>query len=270
MSITAFSHRQTLLAALSVMLLGGCAGNSSGRFAFWPGSKEETADQPVLSPQQTADMQLAMGRMAEQQKQWQAAASAYRQVLQTDPKHPDATHRLAVLYDRQGEFEHSSQWFQKALKLKPGDPELFCDIGYSLSLQGRWREAEINLRQAIAVAPNHHRAQNHLGVVLAQQGHPEQALAAFRRAQCTPAQAHANLAAVLAMHQRLSDAQQHLEHARRLAADDRETAERLQGLEALIAEYRSQAQPTATVASVRAAGHSSELQPIGGTGTAAR
>jgi len=231
MSIIVFSPRQARLAALALMLLGGCAGNSSNRFAFWPGGPtQEPAEEPVLSPRQTADMQFAVGRTAEQQQQWQAAATAYRQVLQAAPKHPEATHRLAILYDRQGEFEQSDEWFQKALKLKPGDPELFCDIGYSLSLQGRLREAEINLRQAIAIAPDHPRAQNHLGVVLAQQGHQEQALAAFRRAKCSPAQAHANLALVCWLHQRPGDAQQHLEHAQRLATGDHETAARLQGL----------------------------------------
>lgn len=267
MSIIILSHSQARVAALAVMLLGGCAGTNSNRFAFWPaGQAKEPAEEPVLSPRQTADMQFAVGRMAEQQQQWQAAATAYRQVLQTAPKHPEATHRLAILYDRQGEFEQSNEWFQKALKLKPGDPELFCDIGYSLSLQGRLREAEINLRQTIAIAPDHHRAQNHLGVVLAQQGQPEQALAAFRRANCSPAQAHANLALICWLHQRPDETQRHLEHAQRLTAGDHATAERLQGLEALIAEHRSQTPVVVPVAHVLAVDHNRELEPIGGIG----
>ena len=262
MFISGLFLRPMRLAVIAVVLLSGCAGNSSSRFAFWPGSQaKEPAEQPVLSPRQTADMQLAVGRTAEQQQQWQAAAAAYRQVLQTVPKHPEATHRLAVLYDRQGEFEQSDEWFQKALKLKPGDPDLFCDIGYSLSQQGRLREAEINLRQAIAITPEHYRAQNHLGVVLAQQGHQEQALAAFRRAQCSPAQAHANLALVYSLHQRPSEAQQHLEHAQRLAADDHETSERLQELEALLAQQRTQMPTPTAVANIRAASHSGEQPP---------
>lgn len=266
MIISGCSLRRTRLAVVAVVLLGGCAGNRSSRLTLWPGSQaKETAEPPILSPQQTADMQFAVGRTAEQQQQWQAAAAAYRQVLQTAPKHPEATHRLAVLYDRQGEFEQSQEWFQKALKLKPGDPDLFCDIGYSFSLQGRLREAELNLRQAIAVAPDHYRAQNHLGVVLAQQGHAEQALAAFRRARCSPAQAHANLALVYSLHQRPDQAQQHLEQAQRLVADDHETAERLQGLESLLAQQRPQPQPTAADgAGVRAVGYSSEPLPSGG------
>lgn len=256
MPIVVYPFRQTLLAAGVAILLGGCAGISQDRFAFWPRKQSQApAEEPVLSPQQTADMQFAIGRTAEQRQQWQAAAAAYRQVLQTIPKHPDATHRLAILYDRQGEFEQSHEWFQKALKLKPGDPDLFCDVGYSYSQQGRLREAEISLRQAIAIAPDHYRAQNHLGVVLAQQGQTEQALAAFRRAKCSPAQAHANLAVVYSLHQRPAEAQQHLEQARRLVADDYETLDRLQGLEALLAQQHT---PVQTLPAVRTVGHHSE------------
>lgn len=235
--------RLALGAAVCLALLGGCAGPGHERLAFWSENKPATAtaESPVLDSRQTAEVQLALGRTAEQQEQWPAAMRIYRQLLDADPEHPDATHRLAILHDRQGEFEQSSQWFQKALKLKPGDPDVFCDIGFSLYSQGRYAEAEINLRQAIAVKPDHARAQNHLGLVLAQQGDQEAALDAFRRANRSPAHAHTNLAVILALNNRAEDAREHLQLARRhLEPDDREIQKRLEDVEVLIANRESQ------------------------------
>src|SRR5690606_13350297 len=95
-------------------------------------------------------------------------------------------------------------------------------------------EAEISLRQALAIAPDHRRSHNHLGVVLAHRGQPDQALAAFRRADCSPAQAHANLALILTLNHQSSDAQQHLRYAQSFADDDQGTQERLAAVEALL------------------------------------
>lgn len=238
--------RLALGATVCLAFLSGCAGSGSGQLAFWSKDNKPTmaAESPVLDSQQTADVHLALGRTAEQQKQWPAAMTIYRELLKTNPGHPEATHRLAVLHDRQGEYEQSSQWFQKTLKLKPGDPDVFCDIGFSLYSQGRYAEAEINLRQAIAVKPDHARAQNHLGLLLAQQGEPEAALAAFRRAKCSPAQAHTNLAVILALNNNPEDARTHLQSARQyLKPDDSVIHKRLESLEVLLADRQSQQIP---------------------------
>ena len=234
------SRTRTVIGAVACLVfVGGCAGAGNKPVAFLPGNKPTaTAEAPVLDARQTADLQLAFARSAEEQ-QWPAAMKIYRQLLDADPKNPEATHRLAILYDRQGEFGQSAEWFQKALKLKPGDPELFCDIGYSLYCQGRYRDAEINLRQAIAIAPDHSRAHNHLGLVLAQRGQCEEAWAAFRRANCSPAQAYTNLAVILALNNRTDQSRQHLQYAQDIDPDDRGIQDRIEGLKALIADRES-------------------------------
>lgn len=244
--------RLALGAAGCLVFLSGCAGVGNERLAFWPGKKPATvADSPVLDSRQTADVQLALGRTAEQQQQWSAAMTIYRQLLDADPKHPEATHRLAILHDRKGDYEQSSQWFTKARALKPGDPDLLCDIGFSLYTQRRYAEAEINFRQAIAVNPDHARSQNHLGLVLAQQGDREAALVAFRRANCSPAQAHTNLAVMLALNNHVEDASEHLVSARRdLAPKDLGNQKRLSELEVLMANHESRQVPAAGSAEV--------------------
>lgn len=234
------SRTRIVIGAVACLVFaGGCAGAGSKRTASLPGNKPTaTAEAPVLDARQTADLQLALARTAEEQ-QWPAAMKIYRQLLDADPKNSEAAHRLAILYDRQGEFGQSAEWFQKTLKLKPGDPELFCDIGYSLYCQGRYREAEVNLRQAIAIAPDHSRAHNHLGLVLAQRGQCEEALAAFRRAYCSPSQACTNLAVILALNNHTEESRQHLRYAQDIDPDDRGIQDRIKGLEALIADRES-------------------------------
>lgn len=230
---------------LVLLLVGGCVGK--GKRPLWAQREKRSAtaksESVVLNARQTADVRLALGRTAEQQQNWRAASTIYRQLLEENPRHPEATHRLAILYDRQGDYEQSSQWFQRALKLKPGDPDLFCDIGYSHYSQGRYREAESHLKQAVAVAPDHARSHNHLGLVLAQKGDREGAFDAFRRANCSPAQAHANLAVVLAINNHTQDARRHLLAAQHLKSGDRGIQKRLDGLEMLIASREPQTTP---------------------------
>src|ERR1700752_2467487 len=85
-------------------------------------------------------------------------------------------------------------------------------------------EAEAALGRAIELKPDHQRAQNNLGMVLARSGRGAEALDAFRRAGCTQADAHANLAYGLTLNGSLPDAREQYERA--LAADSNSTAAR--------------------------------------------
>src|SRR5207253_9547824 len=113
------------------------------------------------------------------------------------PSRVDAVARLAVLCDQQGDFTESARLHRQALAAEPANADGYCDYGYSLYLQRHWPEAEAALRQAVAIAPDHRRALNNLGLVLARTGMQSEALAAFRKAGCTEADAHANLAFAL-------------------------------------------------------------------------
>src|SRR5262249_17532772 len=147
-----------------------------------------------LTETQVADVQAAMGKTLQLQGQQEKAASAFQVALQHNPKQADASLALAVIHDKQGKFAESAALYQSALAARPGNPEVYCSVGYSFYLQSRWAEAEMNLRQAIAIVPDHRRAHNNLGLVLARTGRPDNALAEFRKAGCTAAEAHANLA----------------------------------------------------------------------------
>jgi Flp pilus assembly protein TadD len=226
-----------LLALLGV--LGGCqlGPKPAGVSARKPTPHVPPAAEPrkPTTSEQTLDLQLALARTLEQQGDLPRAAELYQGISVQYPKDGTAVHRLAILEDRQGEFDRSAELFKKALKLQPGNADIFCDLGYSLYLQQRWAEAEMNLRQALALAPDHRRAHNHLGLVLAQEGRRDEAFAEVRKAGGTSAEAHMNLALVLSMNDRLEDAREEYEIALEEGAVPEELRVRLADLNREIA-----------------------------------
>src|SRR4051812_10367624 len=98
------------------LYLVGCAPLHSG----WvprrrpPSRTEETLGPPTAA--QEADVQIALGRAAEQRGEFGEAMAAYRAALERDRRRADACVRLAVIHDRQGEFGESAGWYRRALE----------------------------------------------------------------------------------------------------------------------------------------------------------
>ncbi len=184
----------------------GCLQTDHGLRSSRSPLSQDDANLTKLKPEQVADVQVAMGRSLERSGDPEHAEVAYLEALKREPDQPDACLRLALLRDRQGKFSEALEYYQKALKGRPGSPDIFCDMGYSLYLQRRWPEAERNFRQAIALVPEHAVAHNDLGLLLAHTGRAEEALAEFRRAGCTDAQARANLAFACLMENQVDQA----------------------------------------------------------------
>jgi Flp pilus assembly protein TadD len=220
-----------------------------------PASKPRTESRRELgkiTSAQQADVQIAMGRLAEQQGDIAGAMAAYRAALKRDSRRADAYERLGVLHDKQGEFRDAAAMYRHALKLSPGNPDIYCDMGYSLYLQRNWTEAEMNFRQAIAVDRKHPRAHNNLGLLLARNGQLTDAVTEFRRGGSDPAGAHANVALVLSMERHWDDARKEYELA--LAADpsSAELKKRLDELDKMAGEPgRNAVEGTAAVRRAR-------------------
>jgi tetratricopeptide (TPR) repeat protein len=141
-----------------------------------------------------------------------------------------------VLYDQQCKFDEANSWHDKAVAAQPKNPDFHCNAGYSLYLQGNLIEAERGTRTCLALAPDHVRGHNNLGMILARTDRREEALAEFRRAGCTEADAQANLAYALTLERRWAEAE--ASYKRALAADPSSTAGQkgLQELHNLIAK----------------------------------
>ncbi len=197
----------------------------------------------TITPAQEADVQISMGRQAEQQGDFDQAMAAYRAALDRDRRRADAYARLAIVHDKQGKFRESAELYRKALAVKPGDADIFCDMGYSFYLQRRWAEAEMNLRQSIAINPEHQRAHNNLALLLVRDNRLGDALAEFGKAVSSPVQAHMNLAFALTIDQRWESARAEYQRALALDPSSQLAKARLDELNNLLAKRESAAAP---------------------------
>lgn len=223
-----------LLLGLGITFLAGChtlARNSPQRSPSSLGGVPTKA----VTRFQEADMQIALGRAAEQRGALDEAMAAYKDALKRDKHRADAYQRLAILYDRQGDFRQSAEMYKSALAADPGNPDIYCDMGYSLFLQRRWAESERNLKQAIALQPAHARAHNNLGLVLALDNRDEEALAEYRKAGNDDAEARGNLAVAQTLAGRLGDAREQYRRVLAANATSDTARSRLREVDSLIA-----------------------------------
>ncbi|MEX2286493.1 MAG: tetratricopeptide repeat protein, partial [Planctomycetaceae bacterium] len=126
-----------------------------------------------------ADSEVQRGDLEE-------AKSTYRQVLALKADHPVAHHRLAIIADRQNDFEAANFHYEFARRSKGADPDLLNDMGYSCFLQGDYKESERLLRQALEVRPTHRDALSNLGRLYSVQGKYSAAASILRLANSEP------------------------------------------------------------------------------------
>jgi Flp pilus assembly protein TadD len=185
---------------------------------------QETPHQPVLremselpsrdiSPEQKADVQMAIALSLERQGSLEQAINAYREVIRNDESRADAIHRLALLYDGQEDFETAEKFYRSALSLDPNNADLLCDWGYRCYLRRDFKQAEACLRKAISLRNGFARAHNNLGLLLGRTGRCDEALREFARGGCSEADARSNLAVALCLEGKSEEAQEQFELA---------------------------------------------------------
>jgi Flp pilus assembly protein TadD len=191
------------------------------------------------------------------QRQWPEARQHYRLALKANPastsarKGLDEVSALLAKADReqpplarrvrpipsptlaQAPPPETREWIARGAR--PTSADDFFDVGHELYSQRRWAEAETNLRQAVALAPNLPRAHNYLGLVMAQTDRSEEALAEFQKGGCSLAYGHANVALVLSLQRRWTEARRHYQLALEADASCPAAQRGLQRVEQLMA-----------------------------------
>jgi Flp pilus assembly protein TadD len=178
----------------TVLGAGGCA-TPSGLTSAFTGTPVAATNKDELPHDKAIQASMAVAQTLEKAGSEAPAIEQYEKVLQLDPGNIAAGRRLAVLYDRAGDFDKADAQYSKLAKALPRDADLFNDWGYSYYERTKWAEAEKQLRHALALDPKHARARCNLGLALGQQGKYGEALLAFR-AVVSEADAHCDLAFV--------------------------------------------------------------------------
>jgi Flp pilus assembly protein TadD len=122
------------------------------------------------------------GFAAHQAGRLQEAEQAYREVLATDPAHPDALHLMGVLAHQVGRNDVAEDYIGQAIAKAPRRPDFHNNLGLVLNQLRRPAEAETSLATALRLNPKYADALNNLGIALAAQGRHAEAVATYRRA----------------------------------------------------------------------------------------
>jgi Tfp pilus assembly protein PilF len=210
-----------LLATAGLIASAGCRGvpAGAGGLDFGPGllvgpEAASKAPEPMELPVKDA-VRACLWTAAEYEKTGQVADAIrlYEKARASDPVAArPAGRRLAVLYDKVGEFSKASMEYEALLAAAPADADVLNDFGYSLYCRGDWAGAEQALARAVEADGNHKRAWINLGLAQAQLGKWEEAYQSFCRV-VRPADAHCNLAFVLGARGKTEDAKAHYRQA---------------------------------------------------------
>ena len=110
------------------------------------------------------------------------AGQGYRQILEVEPKHPEALYGLGVLMKQKGEYQSAENLLRSLLQVQPNSTKAWFSLGNLHQAQGQLSEAVEAYHQALALQPNSPALYNNLGYSLQQQGKWEDAIACYQKA----------------------------------------------------------------------------------------
>lgn len=158
-------------------------------------SDDELAGKSSTDPNlQKIGLLQAKASLAELDKKSAEAVGAYESILEIDPNHVGAHHRLALLFVQSGRADEADKHFKLAVQLGSENSMVQNDYGYFCHLRDDSAGAVRHLSRAIELEPNFLAAHNNLGLVLAGQGRLSEAETHFQLAKCGRAESLNNLA----------------------------------------------------------------------------
>ena len=110
------------------------------------------------------------------------AASLYREILSSEPRHADALHLLGVLCNQLGSADLAVDLISRSIEINPRVTEYHNNLGNALKVRGDENEAEKSYGRAIDLNPRNADAYMNLGILLEKQGRLEEAKGSYQRA----------------------------------------------------------------------------------------
>ncbi len=119
-----------------------------------------------------------------------------------------ATKLLAGFYFRQGDMERAEQEYRALLKQNPTDAAVLTSLGDISCRRALWPTAEMFYSQALRHQPENASARSGLGMALAQQGDYTKSVEEFKKVLKSEADAHCEVAWVMTVRGKESEALQ--------------------------------------------------------------
>jgi Flp pilus assembly protein TadD len=137
-----------------------------------------------------------------------SARATLEHVLRIDSNYVDANRRLGGLLVRMGDAPHAIRYLERVNEQFPTD-ETLVTLATAYIAVKRMDDARSALERAVTLNPNRTDAAAYVGELLAEQGHPDQAvpyLEAATRGGMAPPQVYASLSLVCAQSGRVDEA----------------------------------------------------------------
>jgi tetratricopeptide (TPR) repeat protein len=139
--------------------------------------RQEADDEP-----DDAEPRYRLGICYEEQGRLDAAQSEYRKALDLDRTRYDVRERLALCYLKAGMDLYAAELFLIVIAEQPGNELALFKLGVILQKQGRTDDAASYYRRCLKLNPAHPRANHNLGAMLAEKpGNEREALDCFKR-----------------------------------------------------------------------------------------
>jgi predicted TPR repeat methyltransferase len=151
-----------------------------------------------------------------------AAEEVFRHILQEDPAHFGATHRLGLLALQTGRVTEAVEHLTRAVRLNPDSAAAHHNLGLALRRQGLPGPALASYRRAAALQPGNEEFHSNLAAAFAEAGQRGEAIAHYQESlRLNPhrPRPHNNLGVLYAELGRLTDAEAHFRAALRLRPD---------------------------------------------------
>jgi tetratricopeptide (TPR) repeat protein len=154
------------------------------------------------------DASTALGSLLDALGRVDEAEAIFRRLVETDAPTATAYCNHGVMLYKQGRAREAAETLQRAVSMQPGYAIALDNLGAALTTLGRLDEAEQSIRAALAIDDRIPSAHNSLGTLLARR-HDDAALACFDRALAidpTFFDAHVQRATLLREQGRIADA----------------------------------------------------------------
>ncbi|ASF47474.1 tetratricopeptide repeat protein [Methylovulum psychrotolerans] len=139
---------------------------------------------------------LRAGLAHQQAGQLPQAEALYRQVLQTQPHHPDALHFLGLIAYQLDKHDIAVQLINAAIRYQPNNPLFYNNLGLALRESSQLELALAAHQKALALKPDYAQGHNNLAVLLKAQRDFTAAIRHFKQAIAIDPgyiEAHSNL-----------------------------------------------------------------------------
>ncbi len=134
---------------------------------------------------ESPEVHLQIGLVRRKLGHWQRSIEAFERVLEAEPRNAAALAGLGGTYARQELFDEAETLLRRAIEIegdRPEAAEMHFDLGVTLARQAKPQDAIAAYRNALAIDPNLAEASNNLGILLGANGDLEAAGRAFVQA----------------------------------------------------------------------------------------